>query len=87
MRYVATFEHEEAGGFSVVFPDLPGCQTCGETLEEAKAMAADALEGWLAVTLEAGEAPPRPQAVDGIAIKVPSELHARLRACWSTVKL
>lgn len=30
-------------GVSVEFPDLPGCLTCGDTAEEAIAMAKDAL--------------------------------------------
>ena len=35
-------EDKEEGGFVVSFPDLPGCFTCGETLESAVANAADA---------------------------------------------
>ena len=31
----------DEGGFVVSFPDLPGCITCGETLEAAVANAAD----------------------------------------------
>lgn len=30
------------GGFVVSFPELPGCLTCGETIEQALANAADA---------------------------------------------
>ena len=29
------------GGFAVRFPELPGCLTCGDTLEEAVRIAAD----------------------------------------------
>ena len=28
-------EDEEEGGFVVSYPDLPGCITCGETIESA----------------------------------------------------
>ena len=35
------------GGDSVVVPELPGCVTEGDTVEEVREMAA---EGWLAVT-------------------------------------
>ena len=42
--YTAVFPPEEkAGGYSVSFPDLPGCYTQGDTLEEALTMAGDAL--------------------------------------------
>ena len=35
-------EDREEGGFVVSFPELPGCITCGETLETAVANAQDA---------------------------------------------
>lgn len=40
--YPAIFQKEETG-YSVFFPDLQGCQTEGDTLEEALFMAKDAL--------------------------------------------
>ncbi|MBD2864790.1 type II toxin-antitoxin system HicB family antitoxin [Paenibacillus oceani] len=45
-RYVfpALFESEEGvPGYTVSFPDLPGCHTEGDTLEEALSMAREAL--------------------------------------------
>lgn len=40
-------EDREEGGFVVSFPELPGCITCGETLETAVANAQDAKKpGW-----------------------------------------
>ena len=39
--------HPEDIGFSIHFPDLPGCITEGDTLEEASKMARDALELYL----------------------------------------
>lgn len=45
--YPAIFHKEEEGGYWVEFPDLPGCLTDGETLEEAFLMAGDALNCWL----------------------------------------
>ena len=43
-KYVfpAVFEHEDEG-YSVYFPDVEGCYTCGEDLAEAMYMAEDAL--------------------------------------------
>lgn len=45
-------EDKDEGGFVVSFPDLPGCITCGETVESAVANAMDAKKEWLAVALE-----------------------------------
>ena len=39
----------KAGGCWVSVPDLPGCLTEGDTLEEAKRMARDAIALWLDV--------------------------------------
>ncbi len=41
--YPAVFHPEEVGGYSVTFPDLLGCVTEGDTLQEAIDMATDAL--------------------------------------------
>ncbi|UZD43008.1 type II toxin-antitoxin system HicB family antitoxin [Selenomonas sputigena] len=40
--YPAVFQSEEQG-YSVFIPDIPGCMTQGETMEEALAMAQDAI--------------------------------------------
>jgi len=41
--YPAIFTKEENGQYSVNFPDLEGCYTCGDDLGEALEMAQDAL--------------------------------------------
>jgi len=45
--YTAIFEPAEEGGFIVTIPALPGVVTEGDTLEEAWAMAVDAVRGYL----------------------------------------
>ena len=42
------------GGCVVSFPDLPGCITCADTLEEAVAAAQDAKAEWIAAALQEG---------------------------------
>lgn len=42
ITYLAVFEPVETG-YSVYFPDLPGCVSYGENFEEAQRQAADAL--------------------------------------------
>lgn len=58
--YPAVFHPEEAGGYSVSFPDLLGCVTEGDTMAEAIYMAKDALGIYLYSLKEDGEKPPRP---------------------------
>lgn len=53
--YLAALERDpESEGYTVTFPDLPGCITEGDNLSEALDMAQDALEGFLLV-LEDGD--------------------------------
>ena len=48
--YFAILEPDfDSQGFTVTFPDLPGCITEGDNLIEALDMAQDALEGYLLV--------------------------------------
>ncbi len=49
--YPAIFKTETEGGYSISFPDIEGCFTCADTLEEGLKMAADALSLML-VSLE-----------------------------------
>lgn len=41
--YPAIFTPEEDGSYSIIFPDLEGCYTCGDNLEDGIEMAEDAL--------------------------------------------
>lgn len=48
-NYIALFEYEEGKkGFGVIFPDIPGCFSAGNTYEEAYKMAHEALAFHLA---------------------------------------
>jgi predicted RNase H-like HicB family nuclease len=42
--YIALLRKDPASDFGVDFPDFPGCVTAGKTLEEARTMAAEALD-------------------------------------------
>ena len=47
-------EDQDEGGFVISYPDLPGCITCGETIESAMQNAKDAKREWIRVALEEG---------------------------------
>ena len=58
-RMVITEDHDE-GGYVVSFPDLPGCISEGETVDEAIRNASDAEKVWIETALEDGYAIPQP---------------------------
>lgn len=67
--YTAVFEPAEEGGFVVHVPALPGLWTEGDTLEEARTMAADAIRCYIEGCLQ-----------DGVEIPVERDdaLHTRI---------
>lgn len=75
-------ENEEGGGWLIVFPDLPGCMSDGETPEEAIANGRDAVSAWMKAAEEAGREVPRPGELPSgkFIARIPRSLHARLTA-------
>ena len=45
--YTAEVKAERLGGYSVSVPELPGCFTCGDTMDEVRTNVVEAAEGWL----------------------------------------
>jgi predicted RNase H-like HicB family nuclease len=43
LTYLAVFETDENPGYSVYFPDIPGCVTCGDDFDHTLKMAREAL--------------------------------------------
>lgn len=64
--YPALFHIAEEGGFWVSFPDLPGCLTQGESMEEAYEMAVDALSLCISDMKENNLPLPTPSKPDNI---------------------
>lgn len=67
--YPACFYQEEDGGYSVEVPDLKGCISQGNSLEEAIQMAEDAALGWLLTSVEDGEELPKPSDIKDIKLE------------------
>jgi antitoxin HicB len=59
---------DEGGGYLIEFPDLPGCMSDGETIEQALINGQDAKAGWIAAMHEAGRPVPPPAAQDSEAL-------------------
>lgn len=60
--YRKVIRGDDVDGYLAEAPELPGCVTAGETVEEALRMLRDAMEGWLESALESGDAIPEPAA-------------------------
>lgn len=75
-------EDTEEGGFVVSYPDLPGCITCGETVESAVANALDAKKAWIEAALEEGTPIYEPDSFDDYSgqfkLRLPRSLHRAL---------
>lgn len=59
--FAALFTKEANGGYSVRFPQLDGCYTQGDSFEEARRMAVDAMSLHLYGMEQDGESIPEPQ--------------------------
>jgi antitoxin HicB len=62
--YTFVFQPEPEGGYTVTCPALPGLVTYGESLDEAKAMARDAMEGLIEIMIEKDEMVPESDAAE-----------------------
>lgn len=72
----------EEGGYVVTMPELPGCISQGDTLDEAIEMIRDAQLGWLTVALEDGDNVPLPTPIGAYSsefdVRVPRDLRRPL---------
>lgn len=67
--YPAIFSPEEEGGYSVFFPDLEGCYTCGDDLKDALFMAEDVLAFYLYDEERDGKTIPAASQANDIKVK------------------
>ncbi len=64
MRYPIAIETgSETAAYGVVVPDLPGCFSAGDTLDEALTNAEEAAAAWIDAALDAGEPIPPPTSL------------------------
>ena len=68
MTYTVIYE-KTSTGFSAYLPDLPGCVAAGSTLDETKALMAEAIEMHVEAMRADGETIPEPTTVaDTVAV-------------------
>lgn len=84
MRYPIAIEPgNDTTAWGVVVPDLPGCFSAGDTLEEAMIQAEEAVTVWIEATLDAGDAIPVPSSIEELRA-AHTELEGWL---WALVKV
>ena len=69
--------------FGVVVPDLPGCFSAGDTLEEAMAMTEQAIVAWIETAIDAGQEIPKPSSIEALR-----KAHKEWKGwAWAVVKV
>ena len=63
MKYVYVIERAGDGSYSAFVPDLPGCTTSGDTLNEVKAQIKDAVDAYIESLREHNEPVPPPTSI------------------------
>ena len=75
-------EDTDEGGFVVSYPELPGCISCGDTMETAIQNAADAKKEWIKAALEEGIEIQKPNGTESYSgqfkLRIPKTLHKSL---------
>lgn len=75
-------EDQDEGGFVASYPDLPGCITCGQTVEETVANGLDAKRAWLEAAIEEGVQIYEPESLSEYSgqfkLRIPRSLHRSL---------
>ncbi|MEA4805521.1 type II toxin-antitoxin system HicB family antitoxin [Acetobacterium wieringae] len=69
MFYPAVFIPEDDGGFTVTFPDVPSCITCGDSMEQSYEMAFEALGLVLSYMVDKKEPIPRASSPQDIKLE------------------
>lgn len=65
MRFVYIIEKADDGSYSAYVPDLPGCTTCADTLDEIRQSIKEAVDSYLGSLREHQEPIPTPSTVVG----------------------
>ena len=68
------------GGYEAIVPDLPGCVSDGESMQEAAQNVEGAIESWKEAAEEQGRQVPKPGSTVGQwRQRVPKSLHLELK--------
>jgi predicted RNase H-like HicB family nuclease len=69
MRYPIAIEiGSKTAAFGVVVPDLPGCFSAGDTIDEAVSAAEESAAAWIDATLDTGGTIPAPTSIEAYVL-------------------
>lgn len=79
---VEVVEDKAEGGYALHCPELPGCLTCADSIEQGFRMIEDAKREWFSACLEDGITIPEPSRLEDYSgqfkLRLPKSLHRRL---------
>lgn len=82
LKYPFLVEQSSDGSYFLKYPDLPGCMTCAQTLEEVIKMGVDAKLSWIEIALEDDREILEPREMEDYSgefrIRIPKKLHKDL---------
>lgn len=62
----------EGDGWGAEVPDLPGCLTCGDTLDQVREGIKEAIQGWIEVAREDGDVIREPsRIIETVSVEIP----------------
>ena len=81
-NYIEIIPDNEEGGYALRCPELPGCVTCAETIQEGIKMLEDAKKSWFTACIEDKIDIPEPVNIDAYSgqfkLRMPKSLHKEL---------
>ena len=60
--FIRILTDDDGGGYLIEFPDLPGCISDGDTIDEAIANGRDAISCWIETAKQYGDEIPQPNS-------------------------
>jgi predicted RNase H-like HicB family nuclease len=79
---IEVIEDKKEGGYALRYPELQGCITCADTLQEGFELLEDAKKSWLMACLEDNLPIPEPSHIDDYSgqfkLRIPKSLHKTL---------
>ena len=82
LKYPFFLKQDMDGSYFIEFPDLPGCMTCGKTIEETIILGEDAKKSWIISALNDNDFIPEPRTFedypDNFKLRLPKSLYRQL---------
>ena len=79
---IEMIEDRDEGGYVFACPELPGCLTCADTIEDGLEQIEDAKKCWFIACIENGLLIPEPSSINDYSgqfkLRIPKSLHKEL---------